>query len=102
MILISALTAMFFLGGWLSPFEGYPVRAATCRCSPAPGFHWLVLKIFVLPVLLPVVPRDLPALSLRPDHAARLEGPHPGDARLDLCVEGVLVVYKVGPWARLR
>ena len=26
MILIAALAATFFLGGWLSPFEGYPVR----------------------------------------------------------------------------
>ncbi len=24
MILVSGLTAVFFLGGWLSPFEGYP------------------------------------------------------------------------------
>jgi len=24
MILISALTSVFFFGGWLSPFEGYP------------------------------------------------------------------------------
>ena len=27
MILISALTAVFFFGGWLSPFEGYPLPA---------------------------------------------------------------------------
>jgi len=29
MILISALTALFFLGGWLSPFEGLPVLGDT-------------------------------------------------------------------------
>ena len=34
-------------------------------------------------VHLPVVPRHVPALPLRPDHAARLEGLHSGDARLD-------------------
>ena len=27
MILISALTSVFFFGGWLSPFEGYPLPA---------------------------------------------------------------------------
>ena len=31
-------------------------------------------------VVLPVVPRDLPALPLRPDHAARLEGVHSAHA----------------------
>ena len=33
-------------------------------------------------VLLPLVPRDVPALSLRPDHAPRLEGVHPAHDRL--------------------
>ena len=75
MILISALTATFFLGGWLSPFEGYPVVGDIALLA-APGLHWLVLKIGVLPVLLPVVPGHVPALPLRPDHAARLEGVH--------------------------
>ena len=38
MILISALTAVMFLGGWLSPFQGIPVLGA-------PGPHWLFIKI---------------------------------------------------------
>ena len=40
MILISALTSVFFFGGWLSPFEGYPcvpawlgARRASSGCS---------------------------------------------------------------------
>ena len=37
MILIAALTAVMFLGGWLSPFPGLPVIGA-------PGPHWFVLK----------------------------------------------------------
>jgi NADH-quinone oxidoreductase subunit H len=41
MILISALTAIFFFGGWLSPFEGYPLPGFIT----APGFHWLFLKL---------------------------------------------------------
>jgi len=43
MILISALTAVFFFGGWLSPFQGYPVLANTFLA--APSFLWLGLKI---------------------------------------------------------
>jgi NADH-quinone oxidoreductase subunit H len=39
MILISALTAVFFLGGWLSPFEGYPfIGAAFWRCRARTGW----------------------------------------------------------------
>jgi NADH-quinone oxidoreductase subunit H len=43
MILISALTAVFFFGGWLSPFQGYPIIGDTFL--GAPSFLWLGLKI---------------------------------------------------------
>jgi len=43
MILISTLTAVFFLGGWLSPFEGL---LAADHLLAVPGFHWLFLKLF--------------------------------------------------------
>ena len=42
MILISALTAVFFFGGWLSPFAGYLGDAWLAQ----PSFLWLALKIF--------------------------------------------------------
>ncbi len=42
MILISALSALMFFGGWLSPFQGIPVLEALF--SWVPGFIWLVLK----------------------------------------------------------
>ncbi|HSN71147.1 MAG TPA: NADH-quinone oxidoreductase subunit NuoH, partial [Steroidobacteraceae bacterium] len=42
MILIAALTAVFFFGGWLSPFQGYPGMPDWLE---APGFHWFALKI---------------------------------------------------------
>jgi NADH-quinone oxidoreductase subunit H len=45
MILISALTALMFFGGWLSPFQGIPVLETLF--SWVPGFIWLVLKTFV-------------------------------------------------------
>jgi NADH-quinone oxidoreductase subunit H len=46
MILISALTAVFFFGGWQGPFEGWPVLGNTFLGQP--GFPWLALKIFLL------------------------------------------------------
>ncbi len=46
MILISALTSIFFLGGWLSPFEGIPVLEGLF--SWVPGIGWLLLKTAAL------------------------------------------------------
>jgi NADH-quinone oxidoreductase subunit H len=42
MILISALTSVFFFGGWLSPFDGYTFLPSFLQ---APGFIWLFLKV---------------------------------------------------------
>lgn len=42
MILISALTAVMFLGGWLSPFQGIPGLEALF--SWVPGIFWLLAK----------------------------------------------------------
>ncbi|MEW8009655.1 MAG: NADH-quinone oxidoreductase subunit NuoH [Candidatus Thiodiazotropha sp.] len=42
MILISALTAVMFLGGWLSPFHGWPLLGPLFEWVP--GFVWLVMK----------------------------------------------------------
>jgi NADH-quinone oxidoreductase subunit H len=44
MILISALTALMFMGGWLSPFQGTPLEALFAW---VPGFIWLVMKTFI-------------------------------------------------------
>jgi NADH-quinone oxidoreductase subunit H len=42
MILVSTLTSIMFLGGWLSPFpQSWPVAGA-------PGFGWLLLKVFLV------------------------------------------------------
>ncbi|MCE3045272.1 NADH-quinone oxidoreductase subunit NuoH [Legionella sp. 16cNR16C] len=43
MILISTAITLFFLGGWLSPFEGLPVLEDIFLIVP--GFVWLLLKI---------------------------------------------------------
>jgi len=42
MILISALAALMFLGGWLSPFEGWPVLGAATAWVP--GIFWFLAK----------------------------------------------------------
>ena len=51
MILISALTAVFFFGGWQGPLEGYPGMGsapAWLAWLGAPSLFWLFLKIFLL------------------------------------------------------
>jgi NADH-quinone oxidoreductase subunit H len=49
MILISALTALMFWGGWLSPFEGTFMQP---WFEWMPGIGWLFAKTFVFMVLL--------------------------------------------------
>jgi NADH-quinone oxidoreductase subunit H len=44
MILISALSALMFLGGWLSPFQGTTIEV---WFTWVPGVVWLLLKTFV-------------------------------------------------------
>ncbi len=43
MILISALTSVMFLGGWLSPFQGIPLLESAFAWVP--GIIWLGLKM---------------------------------------------------------
>ncbi len=86
MILIAALASVMFLGGWLSPFEGLPaglLAAPVIGTVLGNGIHWLLFKISFILFLFPVVPRHVSAVSLRPDHAPRLEGVHSGDAGVD-------------------
>jgi NADH-quinone oxidoreductase subunit H len=42
MILISVMVSLFFLGGWLSPFQGIPILEILF--SWVPGIGWLILK----------------------------------------------------------
>jgi len=41
MILVAALTALFFMGGWLSPFQGTPLEP---MFEWVPGIVWMFLK----------------------------------------------------------
>ena len=40
MILVSMLSVLLFLGGWLSPFG--------CSSTSIPGWIWLAIKVFVV------------------------------------------------------
>lgn len=44
MILLSTLATLMFLGGWLSPFEGFPFIQAYLNWIP--GIVWLGVKVF--------------------------------------------------------
>ena len=46
MILVSALASTMFLGGWLSPFEGIPIKGRLLDVVPGP--IWLISKISLL------------------------------------------------------
>jgi hypothetical protein len=76
MILISTLTAILFFGGWQSPVDS-PLF------NLLPPFGWLLLKVFFIVSMFLWIRADVPALSLRPDHAPGLEGVHPADAGVD-------------------
>jgi len=96
MILVATLTATFFFGGWLSPFEGYPLVGDTLLA--APGLHWLVVKIaFFLFCFLwfrATFPR------YRYDQIMRLGWKVFIPVTLVwLCVEAAMWFWKVGPWA---
>ncbi len=97
MILISALAATFFLGGWLSPFEGYPVVGGIGWLA-APGLHWFALKtcffLFCFLWFRATFPR------YRYDQIMRLGWKVFIPVTLVwLCVEAALWIWKIGPWA---
>ena len=96
MILVATLTATFFFGGWLSPFEGYPLVGGTFLA--APGLHWLVVKIaFFLFCFLwfrATFPR------YRYDQIMRLGWKVFIPVTLVwLCAESAMWFYKIGPWS---
>ncbi len=95
MILISALTAVLFFGGWLSPFQGYPVIGATVLADPS--FGWLALKIFIFLFLFLWFRATFP--RYRYDQIMRLGWKALIPVTLVwITVEGVMSYYRVGPW----
>jgi NADH-quinone oxidoreductase subunit H len=95
MVLIAALTVIFFFGGWLSPFQGLPVIGDTFL--GASSFFWFALKLsFFLFCFLwfrATFPR------YRYDQIMRLGWKVFIPLTIVwLAVEGVLVAFRVGPW----
>jgi len=96
MILVATLTATFFFGGWLSPFEGYPWVGNTILA--APGLHWLVVKIALFLFCFLWFRATFP--RYRYDQIMRLGWKVFIPVTLVwLCVEAGMWLYKVGPWA---
>ncbi|MEL7298306.1 MAG: NADH-quinone oxidoreductase subunit NuoH [Pseudomonadota bacterium] len=97
MILIAALTVIFFLGGWLSPFEG--VLGADSLLGQ-PSFFWFALKtsffLFCFLWFRATFPR------YRYDQIMRLGWKVFIPVTIIwIAVEGVMVWQQWGPWARL-
>src|SRR5580692_10623652 len=95
MILISALTVIFFFGGWLSPFDGWSWFDGTLLAEP--GFFWFGLKtlvpMFTFLWLRATFPR------YRYDQIMRLGWKALIPVTLVwLLVEMVMVYAHVGPW----
>src|SRR5688572_16232770 len=99
MILISALTAVFFMGGWLSPLEGYlPAGNPVTDLLMAPGFFWLGLKIFIFLFLFLWLRATFP--RYRYDQIMRLGWKALIPVTIVwIFVEGVMSYYRIGPWA---
>lgn len=95
MILISALTSVFFLGGWLSPFEGYLPAGSFLT---APSFFWLAFKIFWVLFLFLWFRATFP--RYRYDQIMRLGWKVLIPVTIVwIVVEGIMAYAKVGPWA---
>jgi NADH-quinone oxidoreductase subunit H len=94
MILISALTVIFFFGGWLSPFDGWLPEDSWLA---APSFFWFGLKtlfpMFTFLWLRATFPR------YRYDQIMRLGWKALIPVTLVwILVEMVMVYFHVGPW----
>jgi NADH-quinone oxidoreductase subunit H len=98
MILVSALAATLFFGGWLSPFEGVPGLGSTFLA--APGFFWLALKVSFFLLLYLWFRATFP--RYRYDQIMRLGWKVFIPITIVwLAVEGLLAWLQWGPWARM-
>ncbi|MEZ5499435.1 MAG: NADH-quinone oxidoreductase subunit NuoH [Steroidobacteraceae bacterium] len=100
MILISALVAVFFMGGWLSPFEGVLDAAgapAWLAWLAAPSFFWLFAKLFFFLFCFLWFRATFP--RYRYDQIMRLGWKVLIPVTLLwVAVEGLMALAKIGPW----
>ena len=104
MILISALTAVFFFGGWQSPLNGYlPADHALFQVPLLglmlnDGTHWLAFKIFLFLCLFLWLRATFP--RYRYDQIMRLGWKALIPVTIVwIFVEMALAYYKIGPWS---
>jgi NADH-quinone oxidoreductase subunit H len=103
MILVAALTAIFFFGGWLSPLDGILAADNVLRQVPllglalGDGTHWLVLKMFFFVSCVMWLRATFP--RYRYDQIMRLGWKILIPITIVwIAVEGVLAWFHIGPW----
>jgi len=102
MILISTLTAVFFLGGWASPFEGWTFLndISWLAWLTAGGLHWLFAKMCFFMYLFFWFRATFP--RYRYDQIMRLGWKVFIPVTIVwIAVEGTMAWFQVGPWAGL-
>jgi NADH-quinone oxidoreductase subunit H len=104
MILIAALTSVFFFGGWQSPLNGYLAPDAALFHVPVlglllnDGLHWLLVKIFIFLFLFLWLRATFP--RYRYDQIMRLGWKALIPVTIVwIFVEMALAYYKIGPWS---
>jgi NADH-quinone oxidoreductase subunit H len=99
MILITALTVVFFFGGWLSPLAGVPgLQDGALAFLAAPGFAWLALKMFFFMFCFLWFRATFP--RYRYDQIMRLGWKVFIPVTIVwIGAEGVMAALEVGPWA---
>jgi NADH-quinone oxidoreductase subunit H len=105
MVLISSLTAIFFLGGWASPFEGLAFMAPIGEIPAigwiaTGGFPWLFIKMAFFMYTFFWLRATFP--RYRYDQIMRLGWKVFIPVTIIwIAVEGVLAWFRIGPWAGL-
>jgi NADH-quinone oxidoreductase subunit H len=103
MILVATLTAIFFFGGWLSPFDGFFLDTGLRQLPVvgyfmSDGFHWLFFKLFLVFFFFLWFRATFP--RYRYDQIMRLGWKILIPVTIVwIAVEGVMVYFKVGPWS---
>ena len=102
MILISTLTAVFFLGGWASPFEGWTFLndVPWLAWLTAGGLHWLFIKMCFFMYTFFWLRATFP--RYRYDQIMRLGWKVFIPVTIVwIGVEGAMAWFEIGPWAAM-